>query len=142
MKIRVILILSLFCSRLILQAQAPGIKNNTIYFLSSVFVDKKKNIMAHDKGHIVFDTKTNTAACFTSCNFIQLKFSANKNNFNFTSVTPGKDPCPDPLIGLEEDLKSILPKISSYKCIGKDLVFMNKNDTLLVFYEKEISKKP
>lgn len=98
--------------------------------------------MALDKGHIVFDTKQNTAACFTSCNFIRLKYSTQKQQLKFTSLTLGSDPCPDPLISLEEDLKSILPKVSSYKCFGKDLILMGDKDTLLVFYEKEISKKP
>ncbi len=112
-----------------------------MYFLSSVFVDHKKNTLVKDKGHIVFDTKLNTAACFTSCNFIHLTYSMNKQAIKFSTVKAEGDPCPDILLGIEEDLKSILPKISYYKCNGRDLVFMNNKDTLMVFYEKEISKK-
>jgi hypothetical protein len=122
-------------------AQKDGLKHNTIYFLSSIFVENKKNTLAKDKGHIVFDTKRNTAACFTSCNFIQLKYSVNKHDFKFTSIEPAGEPCPDLLISLEEDFKSILPKVTYYSCSGKDLVFMNNKDTLMIFYEKDISKK-
>lgn len=120
---------------------AQTIKNNTLYFLSSVFVEKKKNSLCADKGHIVFDNKTNSSVCFTSCNFIRMKYLVKKDQLNFTSIVPDKDACPDPLIGLEQDLKSLLPKVTSYKCVDKQLVFFNKSDTLMVFSEKEIGKK-
>lgn len=139
MKIRVILIVCFICVRNFLPAQA--IKNNALYFLSSVFVENKKNTLCADKGHIVFDTENNSAACFTSCNFIKLQFSSEKNDLKFTGIIPGKEPCPDPLISLEEDFKNLLPKVTSFKTVGKQLVLMNSRDTLMVFYEKEISKK-
>jgi heat shock protein HslJ len=122
-------------------AQKNAIKNNTMYFLSAVFIDNKKNTEARDKSHIVFDTEKRSAACFTSCNFIQLKYSQDKNGFKFNSIGSGVDPCPEATLGLEENLKSILPKITYYSCKGKDLVFMNNKDTLMIFYEKDITKK-
>lgn len=70
-----------------------------------------------------------------------MQFLTKKNELKFTNIVPDKEPCPDPLIGLEEDFKSILPKVSSYKTIGKKLILMNNKDTLMVFYEKDISKK-
>lgn len=128
------------CARNLMPAQKVAIKNDDIYFLSSIFVENKKNTLAKDQGHIVFNTKRNTAACFTSCNFIQLNYSIKKQELKFTTINTGTDVCPDPLIGLEEDFKSLLPLVSSYKCIGKDLILFRNTDTLMVFYEKEFSK--
>lgn len=128
------------CIRVLLPAQKTAIKNNTIYFLSSIFVESKKNSLAKDQGHIVFNTKINTAACFTSCNFIQLNYSIKKQELIFKTINPGTDVCPDPLINLEEDFKSLLSQVSSYKCIGKDLIFFRNTDTLMMFYEREFSK--
>lgn len=112
-----------------------------MYFLSSVFINQKKDNQSKDKGHIVFDTRQNTAACFTSCNFIQLKYSVNKEDIKFTSAPPEQEPCPETTAALEKDLRSILPKVTHYKCMGKDLILMNNKDTLAIFYEKDISKK-
>lgn len=112
-----------------------------MYFLSSVFVDKKKNASAMDKGHIVFDTKRNAAACFTSCNFIQLKYNLDKSGFRFTSVGPATEPCPEANIELEQSLNNSFSKVTSCTSKGKNLVFMNHKDTLMIFYEKDISKQ-
>jgi heat shock protein HslJ len=139
-KIRVILIICFFCSSFLLQAQKAAIKNNSIYFLSGIYSGGKKNNLCKDKGHIVFDLKLNTAACFTSCNFIQLKYSMKGNALSFTSVTPDKEPCPDPMLGLEEDFKMNFPKVTNYVFKGKDLVLMDKKDTLMIFYEKPMPK--
>ena len=122
-------------------AQKPTIKDNVTYYLASVFIGKKKNALCKDKGHIVFNTKLNTAACFTSCNFIQLKYVLNAPSFKFSSIVPDKEPCPDRLIGLESDLKENLPKITDIIFSGKQLIFLNKKDTLVVFYENNSRSK-
>ncbi len=122
-------------------AQKPAIKDNTTYYLSSIFIGNKKNVLAKDKGHIVFNTKQNIAACFTSCNFIQLKYALKDQTIKFTTITPDKQPCPDPLVGLENDFKENLPKVESYIIIGKNLIFMNKKDTLMIFHELNLNQK-
>jgi heat shock protein HslJ len=124
-----------------MSAQKPAIKDNTTYYLSSIFIGAKKNVLAKDKGHIVFNTKQNIAACFTSCNFIHLKYTLKEQNIKFTSITPDKDPCPDPLVGLENDFKENLPKVESFAVKGKNLIFMNKKDTLMIFHELNLNQK-
>ncbi len=121
--------------------QKQVIKDNTTYYLSSIFIGQQKNILAKDKGHIVFNTTKKSAACFTSCNFIQLKYILKDGTFKFTSIVPDKDPCPDPMVGLENDFKENLPKISGFIVQGKQLVFLNKKDTLMVFYEMKQNHK-
>ena len=134
-KIRVILlsIISLLCFQSAIQKQA--IKDQTLYYLAAIYIGKQKNTLARDRGHIIFNTKTKTASCFTSCNFIQLKYALKGNNFKFTSINPGKDPCPDRTIGLEEDFKENLPKVSNYLLNNRQLILLNKKDTLMIFYE-------
>jgi len=134
-KIRVILITFLVSISHFIWPQKTAIKDNVTYYLSSITVGKQKNTLAKDKGHIVFNTIKNTAACFTSCNFIQLKYSLKENVIKFTSIIPAKDPCPDPLVGLENDFKENLPKITAYVFKGKQLIFLSKKDTVMVFYE-------
>jgi heat shock protein HslJ len=134
-KIRVILILFI-CSAAFLQAQQEVIKDKATYMLSSIYIGKKKNSLAKDKGHIVFNTKEKTACCFTSCNFIQLKYTQKDKDMKFTSISPGKDPCSDRLIGLESDFKENLPKVSGFTIKNKQLILFDKKDTLMVFNEK------
>ena len=134
-KIRVILlIIPLLCFQKLL-SQKQAIKDQTVYYLSAIYIGHKKNAIAKDKGHIVFNSKTKSASCFTSCNFVQLKYAIKDNNLKFTSINPAKDPCPDALIGLEEDFKENLPKVSSYQVKDRQLILMNKKDTLMIFYE-------
>ena len=115
--------------------QTTALKNNVSYNLHSVFIGGKKNTMAKDKATLIFNTKQREAKCFTSCNFIDLKYSAKKNKFKFSSVIPGSVPCPDHLIGLESDLKENFPKITCYQILNNKIYFFNKKDTLLIFYE-------
>ncbi len=135
MKIRVILITCFFCASNFIWAQKPGIKDNATYYLSSIYIGKKKNTLAKDKGHIVFNTKKNTAACFTSCNFIQLQYVLKDHSLKFTSIVPDKQPCPDPLVGLEDNFKENLPKVSDIIITAKQIILLEKKDTLMVFYE-------
>ena len=104
-------------------------------------IGKKKNTLAKDKGHIVFDIKKNTATCFTSCNFIQLKFASKDQTFKFTSIVPDKEPCSDRYVGIESDFKENLPKVSNFIILGKQLILLDKKDTLMVFYEANPVKK-
>jgi heat shock protein HslJ len=140
-KIRVILITCFFCAYHLSWSQKTGIKDNTTYYLSSIVIGKQKNKLAKDKGHIVFNAKKNTAACFTSCNFIQLKYELKDHTLKFTSIVPDKDPCPDPLVGLENDFKENLPKVSAYAIQGKKLILLDKKDTLMIFYEMNPNQK-
>jgi len=136
-KIRVFLIICFYSAFQIISAQkAPTIKNDVVYYLSSIFEGGKKNNLCRDKGHIVFNTNKKTAACFTSCSFMQLQFSQKGTAFGFTITGQPKDPCPDMLLGIEEDLKNNLPKVNSYQIKGKDLIFFSNKDTLFVFHEK------
>lgn len=103
--------------------------------LSSIFIGGKKNNFVFNKGHIVFNPKDNTSVCFTSCNFIQLKYILKGNQLKFTTITPSAEPCPDPLVGLESDFKENLPKVTSYVLKGKNLILFGGKDTLIVFHE-------
>jgi len=134
-KIRVIFLTAFICSQQLLLAQKPAIKDKTTYYLSAIFIGNQKNTLAKDKGHIVFNTAKKSAACFTSCNFIQLKYSVTNQNLKFTSIIPDKSPCPDPLVGLENDFKENLPKVSSFVVKGKNLILLDKKDTLMIFRE-------
>jgi heat shock protein HslJ len=116
-------------------AQQVNLKNEKPYNLESIFIGGQKNTISKDKATILFYTKTKTAKCFTSCNFVDLKYSAKKNKFKFTSVKPGDVPCPDHLLGLELDLKENFPKVTDYQLINNKIYFFNKKDTLMVFYE-------
>jgi heat shock protein HslJ len=116
-------------------AQQPAIKDKTLYYLSAIYIGGKKNTMAKDKGHIVFNEKAKTSTCFTSCNFIQMKYIMKDHDLKFTSIVPAKDPCPDALVGLESDFKENLPKVSNYLIKNKQLILLNKKDTLIVFNE-------
>jgi heat shock protein HslJ len=112
-----------------------SIKDKTTYYLTVIYSGGKKNMMVKDKGHIVFDLKAKTASCFTSCNFIKLNFTMKDQAIKFTNIVPAKEPCPDPLIGIEEDLKTNLPKINAYSVMGKQITFMKDKETLIIFTE-------
>jgi heat shock protein HslJ len=134
-KIRVILLIGALFSKALVFAQQPAIKDKTVYYLSAIYVGGKQNTMAKDKGHIVFNTNAKTSTCFTSCNFIQMKYDIKDHNLKFTSIVPAKDPCPDALVKLESDFKENLPRVSNYLIKDKQLILLNKKDTLMVFYE-------
>ena len=94
--------------------------------------------MVNEKGHIVFDMKQGTASCFTSCNFIQLKLVIKDQTIKFTTITPAKEPCPDHLLGIEEDIKENLPKVNAFTIRGNQLIFMKNKETLIVFTESSL----
>ena len=118
-------------------AQVPKLKSNKIYTLTAIFTAKQKNTLAANKASLSFNTKTKLAKCFTGCNFIELKYKAKKNTLKFIFLTPNKQPCPDHLLGIEEDLKQNLPKVNTYKIINTHLYFFNNTDTLLIFNEQK-----
>ncbi|MDX2173460.1 MAG: hypothetical protein SFY56_10080 [Bacteroidota bacterium] len=91
--------------------------------------------MSVNKSYINLNTKTKSGKCYTSCNFIEFKYKSSKRLFNFLDIIPGNLPCPDNLIGLEEDLKENLKKVNSIKVIKKQLIFFTNTDTLLIFNE-------
>lgn len=140
-KIRVFLITAFICAQYLSNAQKACVKDKTTYYLSSIFIGKQKNTLAKDKGHIVFNTTQKSATCFTSCNFIQLKYTMNDKVLKFTEITPDKEPCSDRLIGLESDFKENLPKVTNYALKGKNLIFLNNKDTLMIFHEPEKDQK-
>ncbi|MBL7921544.1 MAG: META domain-containing protein [Bacteroidia bacterium] len=116
-------------------AQKPNIKTGTSYNLESIFISGQKNTLAKDKATLTFDTKKKTAACSNKCTHLELRYCSKRNKFKFISVIPAAAACPDHLVGIESDLKENLPKVD--RCIqdNKRLIFFNKKDTLLVFYE-------
>jgi hypothetical protein len=116
-------------------AQKALLKNDVAYNLESVFIGGQKNTISKDKAALFFDIKKKTAKCFISCNYIELKYSAKKNKFKCSSVLPGPAPCPDHLIGLESDLKENFAKINQYLILNNRIIFFNKKDTLMIFYE-------
>jgi heat shock protein HslJ len=134
-KIRVILLITVLFVQASVFAQQPVVKDKKVYYLSAIYIGGKKNTMARDKGHIVFNTRAKTSTCFTSCNFIQMKYVMKDHNLKFTSIIPAKDPCPDALVGLESDFKENLPRVSNYLVKDKQLILLDKKDTLMVFYE-------
>jgi heat shock protein HslJ len=136
-KIRVILIICFFSVPFFLSAQKAAIKDNTIYFLSDIYNSGKKIAQVKDKGHIVFDLKLRTAACFTSCNFIRLKYDLKGTVLSFTSIEPDKEACPESMTVLEESFKTNFPKVTAYQLKGKDLYLMHNKDTLMVFSERQ-----
>ena len=107
---------------------------NTAYSLESVFVAGQKNKQAKNKATLQFNVKQNTARCTLSCNTINLNYTLKKNSLKFTSVLPDSFPCPDNLIGLQEDLKENFSKINTYLIKGDKIYFFNAKDTLLVFH--------
>jgi len=137
-KLRVILILILFGAQQLVFGQKYPIKDKTTYYLTSIYIGGKKNAMVNEKGHIVFDMKQGTASCFTSCNFIQLKFVIKDQTIKFTTITPAKEPCPDHLLGIEEDIKENLPKVNAFTIRGNQLIFMKNKETLIVFTESSL----
>jgi hypothetical protein len=137
-KIRVILIICFFSLSLILSAQKAAIKDNTIYFLSDIYSSGKKIEKVKDKGHIVFDLKQHTAACFTSCNFIRLRFNLKGSDLSFNTIEPDKESCPESMTPLEESFKINFPKVTTCHLKGKDLYLMHQKDTLMVFYERPV----
>ncbi len=117
-------------------SQTIKLKNEVSYNLAATYIGGQKNVAVKDKASLVFYTKDKTAKCFTKCNFIDLKYSEKKSKFKFTKVTPGDVPCPDHLIGIEADLKENFPKITCYFLKEDKIYFLNKKDTLLIFYEQ------
>ncbi len=128
-------IMTLFLSFSV-SSQTAKLKNEVSYNLGATYIGGQKNVAVKDKASLIFYTKNKTAKCFTKCNFIDLKYSAKKQKFKFTKVTPGDVPCPDHLIGIEEDLKENFPKITCYFLKENKIYFLNKKDTLLIFYEQ------
>ena len=137
MKIRFIFLIFFIVNHHLYYAQVPKLKSGKVYTLKAVFIAKQKNTLVANKASISFNTKTKLAKCFTGCNFIELKYKAKKNTLKFISLTPNKQPCPDHLLGIEEDLKQNLPKVNAYKIINTHLYFFNNTDTLLIFNEQQ-----
>lgn len=117
-------------------SQTAKLKNEVSYNLGATYIGGQKNVAVKDKASLVFYTKSKTAKCFTKCNFIDLKYNAKKTKFKFTKITPGDVPCPDHLLGIEEDLKENFPKITCYFLKENKIYFLNKKDTVLIFYEQ------
>lgn len=136
MKLSFFTVVSLFFLSNSSFAQSAKIKNEVSYNLEAVFIGGQKNTISKDKATILFYLKNKTAKCFTSCNYIDLKFTSKKNKFKYTSVLPGSIPCPDHLLGLESDLNENFLKVNSYQVLNNKLYFFNKKDTLIIFYEQ------
>jgi len=117
-------------------AQKPKLKTGTSYNLEAVFIGGQKNTQAKDKATLTFDTKKKTAACSNKCTHLELRYCSKRKKFTFTSVIPAAAACPDHLVGIESDLKENLPKVDRCLQIDKRLIFFNKKDTLLIFYEQ------
>ncbi|MBA3680404.1 MAG: META domain-containing protein [Bacteroidetes bacterium] len=130
------LVLSLVFTAFLTFSQKPNIKNGVSYNLEAVFIGGQKNVLVKDKATLIFDTKNQTANCSNKCSFIDLKYCLKRNKFKFSSVIPAAAACPDHLVGIESDLKENLPKANRCKSIDKRLIFFNKKDTLLIFYEQ------
>ncbi len=138
MKIRFIFLIIFSVTHNLYFAQVPKLKSGKVYTLAAIFTAKQKNTLAANKASLSFNTKTKLANCFTGCNFIELKYKNKKTAFTFTFINATKQPpCPDHLLGIEEDLKQNLPKINTYKLINKQLIFFNTTDTLLIFNEQQ-----
>lgn len=135
MKFRVVLLLFFFIKLNFFYGQTAKIKCCKNYNLKSVFIGGQKNAIPENKSYINLNTKSKSGKCFTSCNFIEFNFKSKKSTFNFIEIKPDKLPCPDNLVGLEEDLKENLNKVNSVKVIKKQLIFLNNSDTLLIFNE-------
>lgn len=135
MRFSFLLLVSLIFLSFYSMAQKATIKNDAAYNLESIFIGGQKNTIAKDKAALFFDVKKKTAKCFISCNYIELKYSAKKKKFKCGSVIGGPVPCPDHLIGLESDLKENFSKINHYQILNNKIIFFNKKDTLMVFYE-------
>ncbi len=133
---KVYLLLSLVFTTFFVNAQKPKIKTGTAYNLETIFIGGQKNSLAKDKATLTFDTKRKTATCSNKCTHLELRYCSKRNKFRFTSVIPAAAACPDHLVGIESDLKENLPKVD--RCIqsNKRLIFLNKKDTLLIFYEQ------
>lgn len=135
MKHSFLIIISLFFLSVSVLAQKVKVKTDISYNLDCIFIGGQKNTISKDKATLVFDANGKTAKCITSCNYIDLKYSAKKNKFKFSYVAPGSIPCPDHLLGLEQDLKENFLKVNSYIIQNNKIYFFNKKDTLIVFYE-------
>ena len=135
MKLSFSLLISLMFFSFYSVAQQVTIENDVAYNLESIFIGGQKNTIAKDKAALFFDIKKKTAKCYISCNFIELKYSAKKSKFKCKSVLAGPVPCPDHLLGLESDLKENFAKINYYQILNNKIIFFNKKDTLMVFYE-------
>ncbi len=133
---KVYLSLSLVFTTFFTNAQKPKIKTATAYNLEAIFIGGQKNTLAKDKATLTFDTKKKTATCSNNCTHLELRYCSKRNKFRFTSVIPVAAACPDHLVGIESDLKENLPNVD--RCIqsNKRLIFFNKKDTLLIFYEQ------
>lgn len=117
-------------------AQKPKIKNDVSYNLEAIFIGGQKNTMAKDKATLTFNTKKKTAACSNKCTHLELRYCLKRKSFKFISVIPAAAACPDHLVGIESDLKENFPKTDRCITSGKQLFFLNKKDTLLIFYEQ------
>lgn len=135
MKFRVVLLLFFFIKLNFFYGQTTKIKCCKNYNLKAVFITGKKNTIAENKSYIYLNTKAKTGKCYTSCNLMEFNFKSKKSTFNFIEIKPDKLPCPDNLVGLEEDLKENLNKVNSIKVVKKQLIFFNNTDTLLIFNE-------
>ena len=117
-------------------AQKVNIKNAVPYNLEAIFIGTQKNTLAKDKATLVFNTKSKTAGCSNKCTHLELRYCLKRKKFKFTSVIPAAAACPDHLVGIESDLKENLPKVDRCITLEKRIIFFNKKDTLLIFYEQ------
>lgn len=117
-------------------SQKAAIKTGISYNLEAVFIGGQKNTLAKDKATLTFDTKKKTASCSNKCTHLELRYCSKRNKFKFTSVIPAAAACPDHLVGIESDLKENFPKANRCVTSGKQIIFLNKKDTLLIFYEQ------
>src|ERR1700748_1767793 len=76
-----------------------------LYHLEAVFSGGQKNNLAKDKAELRFDLKQKKAVCDLHCTKAIYKYEIQKNKITFQNITPTVKPCPDGLLGIEEDFK-------------------------------------
>ncbi len=111
------------------------LQNKKTYYLDAIFIGAQKNKLAHDKAFVKFNTVNKRSSVYSSCNWIKTGYKQNKQNFLFTNIKRGEQPCPDYLDGLEADLLENLPKVNKCVFTKHKLYFFKDSDTLLIFHD-------
>ncbi len=127
------IILSIVISFVSCNASKNKKTKNQKMFATNYIVEKlesKKELTT--KPTILFDLEKNKISGFAGCNQYNGSFTKKDNTITFSGITATKMYCQN--ISIEKDFLKALSNTASYKISENKLVFLDKNDTILVIF--------
>lgn len=101
------------------------------YSITKIFTNQKANTLVKDKAIAKMKNK-HTFVFETDCGKIFVRFKK-VFTLKLRELTATSEPCSDILMGIYEDIRTSLRKVTNVKSNKQQLVFFHKKDTLMLF---------